>query len=123
MKKILVVEDEQDIAEIISMALVKNGYSTDMAFDGEEALEKINLSKPDIIVLDLMLPKLDGQSVNIKLKENPDTAQIPVIVITAHAKLKELLQARSDFNVTAYLEKPFPLSTLVEKIREIAGRG
>jgi response regulator RpfG family c-di-GMP phosphodiesterase len=66
-----------------------------------------------------MMPKLDGYSVNLKLKENPETENIPVIVITGRGHLKELLQIRGDITVAAYLEKPFPLKVLVEKIKEL----
>ncbi|GAI55832.1 unnamed protein product [marine sediment metagenome] len=119
MSKILVVEDEHDIVEVIQMGLEKEGYEVDTAYDGVEALEKIKLNKPDLIVLDIMLPKLDGYSVNLKLKENPKTESIPVIVITGRVHLKELLQIREEITVAAYLEKPFTLKLLVEKIKEL----
>lgn len=119
MSKILVVEDEHDIVEVVRMGLEKEGYEVDAAYDGVEALEKIKLNKPDLIVLDIMLPKLDGYSVNLKLKENPETKSIPVVVITGRVHLKELLEIREEITVAAYLEKPFPLKLLVEKIKEL----
>lgn len=119
MKKILVVDDERDIVEVIQMSLQKNGYSVETAYDGVEALEKIESDKPDLVVLDIMLPKLDGYSVNLKLKENPETENLPVIVITGRGHLKELLQIREEITVSAYLEKPFPLKLLVDKIKEL----
>ena len=119
MSKILVVEDEKDIVEVIRMKLEKEGYEVDTAYDGIEALEKVKLNRPDLIVLDIMMPKLDGYSVNLKLKENPETENIPVIVITGKGHLKELLQIREEITVSAYLEKPFPLKLLVEKIKEL----
>ncbi len=75
-KKILIVDDEKDIVDIVSMYLEKEGYEPIEAYDGIEALEKIISDKPDLIILDIMMPKLDGHSLNIKLKENPETKEI-----------------------------------------------
>lgn len=119
MSKILVVEDEKDIAEIIEMALLKSGHTVETAGDGVEALEKLSSFAPDVVVLDLMLPKMDGREFGARLNEMPSASSLPVIVITAHAKMKELLQSKSEFNVAAYLEKPFPISVLLEKISEV----
>lgn len=120
-KKILVVEDEKDIADVLILSLNKNGYETEAAYDGEEALAKINSKSYDLIILDLMLPKMDGRLVGLKLQESPATRGIPVIVMTAHARFKELLESKKEFNVAAYLEKPFPVSTLIEKVKEVLG--
>jgi len=119
LKKILLVEDEKDIADIIAITLNKNGYQTVVSYDGEDALSKINSDTYDLIVLDLMLPKIEGRLIAEKLREKPSYAHVPVIVMTAHARLKELLESKREFNVAAYLEKPFPISTLLEKIKEV----
>ncbi|MCB4756619.1 MAG: response regulator [Elusimicrobia bacterium] len=118
-KTILIVDDEPDVVFVLKMALEKNGYKTVEASNGLEALEKVHIQHPDAIILDLMMPKLDGHSVNLKLKEDPRTAHIPVIVVTGKGHLKELLDIREDLKVTAYLEKPFPVSLLLEKLGEI----
>ena len=68
-----------------------------------------------------MMPRLDRYSVNLRLKENPETANIPVIVITGRGHIKELLKLREELSVAAYLEKPFPVSALLEKVEEILG--
>ena len=117
-KKILVVDDEKDIVEIISMYLEREDYEPLAAYDGHEALQKIISQKPDLIVLDIMMPKLDGHSLNIKLKENPETKDIPVIVITGKGHLREIIMAREDVTVVDYLEKPFQmnLKSDIEKI-------
>jgi CheY-like chemotaxis protein len=118
-KHILIVDDEPDVVFVLKMALEKNGYRTSGATNGMEGLESVRTNQPDAIILDLMMPKLDGHSVNLKLKENPETAHIPVIIITGKGQLKELLDIREDLKVTAYLEKPFPVAVLLEKLNEI----
>ena len=118
-RKIMIVDDEKDIVFVLKTALEKEGFATDEAYDGVQALERIKLNKPDLILLDIMMPKLDGHAVNLKLKENPETAGIPVIVITSKGHLKELLQIRDDLQVAAYMEKPFTVKVLIEKVREI----
>lgn len=120
-KTVLVVDDEPDIVFILITALKKNGYQTDSACNGLEALEKIREHAPDAMIMDIMMPKLDGHSVNMKLKEDPKTAGIPVIIITGKGHVKELLGIREGVNVAAYLEKPFPISVLLEKLRVILG--
>lgn len=118
-KKILVVDDEKDIVDLISMYLEKEGYEVMGAHDGLEAFEKIIGEKPDLVVLDIMMPKLDGHSLNIKLKENSETKDIPVIIITGKGHLREIIMARKDVSVVDYLEKPFNIKELSEKIRNV----
>lgn len=82
-KKILIIEDEQTITKALMSSLKEaDGYKLEAAVDGEEGLEKINNFKPDLIILDLILPKLDGFSILKKIKENDDTKNIPVLVLT-----------------------------------------
>jgi CheY-like chemotaxis protein len=120
-KKILVVDDEKDVIYILEDALKKEGYDIESASDGVEALEKVSRFMPDLIILDIMMPKLDGHSVNLKLKESTATAKIPVIFITAYGQLKELLDTREEFPVAGYIEKPFPVSTIIGKVKELLG--
>lgn len=120
-KTILVVDDEPDIILVLTMALQKNGYRTEQASNGLEALEKIRALRPAAVIMDIMMPKMDGSTVNLKLKEDPETAGIPVVIITGKGHFKELLDIREGVNVAAYLEKPFPISLLLEKLRGIAG--
>jgi DNA-binding response OmpR family regulator len=117
--KILVADDEPDVLFVLEDSIKKAGYTAILAHDGLEALEKVSKEKPDLIVLDIMMPKLDGQSVNVKLKENKETANIPVIVVTAFGQFKKLLEVRNELTVSGYLEKPFPVSALLDKIKEI----
>ncbi len=120
-KTILIVDDEPDIVFVLTTALQKNGYKTDDASNGLEALEKIAANPPDALIMDIMMPKMDGNTANLKLKEDPKTAGIPVVIMTGKGHFKELLDIREGVNVAAYLEKPFPISLLLEKLRVIFG--
>jgi len=121
-KKILVVEDEKDISDIFQAALEKNGYSVETAYDGEEALNKIGTgARPDLILLDLMLPKVDGFNVNLRLKDNPETAKIPVIVVTGKGNFREFFNLKENAAIAAYYEKPVPVKMIVNRINELLG--
>lgn len=120
MKKILIIEDERDTVMVLKKALENEGHEVIVAYDGADGFKKITTHKPEIILLDLMLPKLDGISLETKLRENPETANIPVIIITGRGELREFIQMKEAINIKAYLEKPFPLSLLLKKIKEIA---
>jgi response regulator RpfG family c-di-GMP phosphodiesterase len=118
-RKILIVDDEPDIVLVLRMKLEQEGYAVCEAHDGLQALDVVGQEKPDLILLDIMMPKLDGYSMNLRLKDNPDTARIPVIVKTGKGHVKELLEIRDELRVASYLEKPFPVSLLLEKIKEV----
>ncbi|OHA79304.1 MAG: hypothetical protein A2747_02575 [Candidatus Yonathbacteria bacterium RIFCSPHIGHO2_01_FULL_44_41] len=81
-KKILVVEDDEHISKVYHVKLSKEGYDTVFAVNGEEGIEKITIEKPDLIILDLMVPKKDGFAVLEEIKKNPDLAKIPVLVLS-----------------------------------------
>ncbi len=117
--KILIVEDDGDLAFVIKTALENEGYSIRTAKDGLRALEMAMEETPDLILLDLMLPKMDGYAVNLKLKSIPQTAKVPVIVLTAYGHLKEFEQIRKDVTIVAYLEKPTPMKEIIAIIRKV----
>lgn len=83
MSKILIVEDEPDIVELLAYNLHQAGFETTTASNGEDALRHVNIHPPDLILLDLLLPGVDGLEVCQMLKDNPETAHIPVIMLTA----------------------------------------
>src|SRR5687767_3075440 len=118
-KSVMVIDDEADIRFLLRAALEGAGFRVEEASNGVDALEKIHRHHPDAVILDLMMPRLDGHSVNLRLKEHPATARIPVIIITGRGHLKELLDIREDLKVAAYLEKPFQVATLLGKLGEI----
>jgi CheY-like chemotaxis protein len=121
LKKILLVDDEPDVLFVLKMALEKRGYHVDEASNGLEALDKVKVVLPDAIVMDIMMPKLDGLSTTERLKQSPDTQSIPIFIITGKGQLKELMEVRKDLNVACYLEKPFQVSALVDKLKEVLG--
>ncbi|HQK93844.1 MAG TPA: response regulator [Armatimonadota bacterium] len=122
-KKILAVDDEKHIVRLVEVNLRKAGYEVETAFDGREALEKVKKSPPDLIVLDVMMPQLDGFSVLKKLRQDAATREIPVIMLTAKAQDADVFRGWQS-GVDLYLTKPFnplELITFVERILDSAG--
>ncbi|MFC1571393.1 response regulator transcription factor [Candidatus Margulisiibacteriota bacterium] len=117
-KKILVVEDNKSQAETIKDNLEANGYSVIIADDGDKALEKFQKDNPDLIILDVMLPKLDGYSVarRIRNQETPP-AHVPIIMLTSRTAQ---IDGESGFAAGSdiYLKKPFDAGKLVKVIKE-----
>jgi len=114
--KILVVDDEKDVVELLKFLLEKDGHAVTTAFNGREALQLINQTKPELILLDVMMPEMDGYSVQTQLLENPETKRIPIIILSAKGQLKDVFTMSS--NVKAYMEKPFDPKALRAKIKE-----
>ena len=117
MKKILVVDDEPMIVKMIVSRLQAAGYEVISAYDGEEGLEKSREEKPDLILLDLMLPKIDGYKVCRLLKFDEQYRHIKVLILTARAQEKDRAIAL-DAGADDYVAKPFEGGALVEKIKE-----
>lgn len=117
-KKILIVDDEPDIVETLQFRLEKEGYQVITANDGVEALELAHLEKPDLITLDIVLPKMDGYQVCRALKESgkEEFSKIPVILITAKVQLvDEKIQAVS--GADDFVVKPFDAEDILSKIK------
>ncbi len=121
-KKILVVDDEAQLVEMIKMRLEANGYEVISAYDGQEALEKAKKEGPDLIILDLMLPKLDGYKVCALLKKDARYAKIPIIIFTARAQ-EEDRKLEEEIGADAYITKPFEPQALLAKIQELLRQG
>ena len=118
MKKILLVDDEEAVLELISATLEHaNEYQILLARDGEEALHTARWHKPDLILLDILMPKKDGYSVCQALKEDPETAHIKVVILTALAQEPDCQRAL-DSGADGYLTKPFSPMALLEKLEE-----
>jgi two-component system alkaline phosphatase synthesis response regulator PhoP/two-component system response regulator VicR len=117
-KKIMAVDDERHIVRLIQVNLERSGYQVVTAFDGQEALRKVETEKPDVIVLDVMMPKMDGFEVLKRLQANPDTREIPVIMLTAKAQDADVFRGWSS-GVSAYLTKPFNPLELITFVKRI----
>ena len=120
MAKVLVVDDERDVVELVKFLLERDGHKVVEAFNGREALERAYAELPDLIILDIMMPEMDGYTVNARLTENENTKRIPVIILTAKGQMRDVFEMAS--NVAFYMEKPFDPKHLREKIQEVLSK-
>jgi DNA-binding response OmpR family regulator len=116
-KKILLVDDEPDIVTSVKARLEASGYQVVVAVDGQQALESARKEMPDLIILDLMLPKIDGYKVCRLLKFDDKYKHIPIFMFTARAQEIDRKMGE-EVGADAYILKPFELKSLVEKIKE-----
>jgi two-component system, OmpR family, alkaline phosphatase synthesis response regulator PhoP len=116
-KKILLADDEMDIKTIVEMFLESQGYEVATAYDGLDALDKVKTEKPDLILLDVMMPMIDGFEVAKRLKADPETKNIPIIMLSA-AGQKEAVQRGLDAGAIDYIVKPFEPVELGNKIEK-----
>lgn len=121
MQKILIVEDERDIADLIGLNLERHGYAVVKAFDGMEATELAMQERPDLIVLDVMLPGRNGYAVFKELRRDARTARVPVILLTARAQTEDRIQGL-EAGADDYLTKPFSLKELILRINAVLKR-
>jgi CheY-like chemotaxis protein len=118
MPKILLVEDNEMNRDMLSRRLQRKGYAVVMAHDGEQGLELARSESPDLILMDISLPKMDGWQVTKFLKSNPETKGIPVIALTAHA-LSTDRQKAFEIGCDDYDTKPVEFGRLSEKIEQL----
>ncbi len=118
MARILVIDDDKDICEVVRYIVAQDSHDVLQATNGQEGLKVASEKCPDLIILDIMMPEMDGYTLNTKLLANPSTQSIPVIVLTAKGG-----QMRETFlpapNVRAYMEKPFEPEDLLAQIRAV----
>jgi two-component system alkaline phosphatase synthesis response regulator PhoP len=119
--RILIVEDDPDIAELIARYLAKAGFVTERAGSGREALKQITVRPPDLVVLDLMLPHMDGLEICRSLRADDRTAAIPIIMVTARAEESERIVGL-ELGADDYVAKPFSPSELVARVRALLRR-
>lgn len=117
-KSILLVEDEKDMLDIVKLRLEANDYKVITASDGQQALELARREKPDLIILDLMLPRLDGYKVCGLLKKDARFNKIPIVMFTARAQ-EEDIKLGKEVGADAYITKPFESEVLLSKISEL----
>lgn len=117
-KNILLVDDEQDLVDMIKMRLESVGYKVTAAYDGQDALEKTKKEKPDLIILDIMLPKIDGYKVCRMLKFDEEYKKIPILMFTARAQESDK-ELGEQVGADSYLTKPFEPEVLLKKIEQL----
>lgn len=116
--KILVVDDEPDVSSLLSLLLKSKGYDVITAADGQEALEKARKEGPDLILLDVMLPKLDGYRVARMLKFDEKFSHIPIVMLTAKIQEKDK-KIGLEMGADDYVTKPFDTMNLMNRVKEI----
>jgi DNA-binding response OmpR family regulator len=115
-----VVDDEYDIRQLLSTMLTMMGYQSFVAQDGLEALEKISEYQPDVLILDVMMPRMDGLTLCRKLRNTEETAELPIIMLSGKAH-QEAIQEGLKAGANRYLLKPTGLDELTRSINEVLG--
>ena len=118
--RVLVVDDDEVIRRLIAVNLQLEGFDVETAVDGQDCLDKVAEIAPDVITLDVMMPRLDGWETAVQLKKSPDTAHIKVVLITARAQEADKTRG-SLVGADAYLTKPFDPDEMIRMVRELAG--
>ncbi|MDP2981172.1 MAG: response regulator [Candidatus Omnitrophota bacterium] len=121
-KIVLLVDDDADIAKVLKVRIEAEGYEFLSARDGKEMLEVLRIKKPDVVLLDIMLPNMDGYSALREMRKNERCADIPVIILSAKEKKKvgDLFVLEK---IAFFIEKPFDTKELMEKISEVITYG
>lgn len=120
-KKILIIEDDEDIMELISFNLKKEGYSVVKAVTGEEGVKQAQSGSPDVVLLDIMLPEIDGLEVCRRLKADTKTKNIPIVMVTAKVEESDVV-AGLELGAEDYVVKPFRPKELVARVRAVLRR-
>jgi len=120
-QKILVVDDEEDILELLKFNLSREGYQVLCAVSGEQALRLVRSENPDLIMLDLMLPGIDGLEVTRRLKNDPDTKNLPIVMLTAKGEEADIVTGL-ELGADDYITKPFSPRVLIARIRAVLRR-
>ncbi len=118
-KKVLIVDDEPDTLELVKLVLESGGFETVLAASGKEALIELEASKPDLVLLDIMMPDMDGWEVFRKIKEY--NVNIPIAILTAKAQNFDRLLGLHVLKADDYITKPFGKNELISRVRKLAG--
>jgi two-component system alkaline phosphatase synthesis response regulator PhoP len=116
-KKILIVDDEEDLVETVRFPLEMEGYHVLVSHNGEEALDQARKENPDLILLDLMLPKVDGYKVCHRLKSDDRYKHIPILMLTAKSQEKDMVLGM-ETGANEYITKPFDIRDLLKKVKQ-----
>src|SRR5438067_9915053 len=118
--RVLVVDDDEVVRRLIAVNLQLEGFDVETAVDGQDCLERVAEIDPDVITLDVMMPRLDGWETAVQLRKSPETAHIKVVLITARAQEDDKTRG-SHVGADAYLTKPFHPNEMTRVVRELAG--
>ncbi|MDK1045442.1 MAG: response regulator [Anaerolineales bacterium] len=121
-KLVVCIEDEQEMIDLVQLILGRRGFIVEGANGGLEGLEKVQQKKPDLVLLDLMMPDMDGWEVYQRMKSDESLREIPVIVITAKAQSIDKVLGLHIAKVDDYITKPFGPQELLESVEKILGR-
>ncbi len=119
--KILVVDDEPTIVRLMEFILARQGHEMIVAVNGEEALQKIKTHQPDLVLLDIMMPRIDGYEVAQRVRADPQTAGLPIIMLSAKAQDEDIRRG-VEVGVDEYVTKPFTPDHLVQVVSEYLSR-
>jgi DNA-binding response OmpR family regulator len=117
-KRIMMVDDDPDVLNLYNLIFESNGYSVLKALDGFDALGQLDEVTPDLFILDVMMPHMDGIELCRELRARPETARTPVIILSAWNE-KERVERAFEAGADDYVSKPFPPSSLLEKVRSM----
>jgi phosphate regulon transcriptional regulator PhoB len=121
MNKILVVDDEKDIVNLIAYNLEKENFSVIKSYDGENALKQVKNSRPDLVILDLMLPRINGLDVCRTIRRDPETSSLPIILLTAKNEEMDKIIGL-EIGADDYVTKPFSIKELMARVRSLLRR-
>ena len=118
--RVLVVDDDEVIRQLIAVNLTLEGFEVVTAVDGQDCLDKVSEIQPNVITLDVMMPRLDGWETTVRLRQAPETSHIKVVLITARAQEDDRRHG-TEVGAHAYLTKPFDPGEMIRVVRELAG--
>lgn len=118
-KRVIYFEDDKDMVELVRIILGREGYQVEGIAEGQAGIKAVQQNSPDVILLDLMLPDMDGWEIFRQLKHDESTADIPVIVITAKAQSIDKVLGLEIAKVDDYISKPFRPNELVDRVEEV----
>ena len=117
-KKVLIADDEQNIVISLEFLMKREGYQVEVANDGEEAVRRIRASRPDLVLLDVMMPKKSGFEVCQEIRSDPEMAGVRILTLTAKGRDTEVAKGLA-LGADAYMTKPFSTRELVDKVRNL----
>jgi len=121
-KKILIVEDDKDIAELVKLVLETENFEVEAELNPESAYEKAKSSRPDAIMLDLLMPRMDGWTIFKKLRQDHSFDDVPIAILTGKSQQVDQMVGLHIMNVDAYITKPFGKQELIDKTYELIGK-